>query len=143
LGLVRSELLMQKVRTIVRLAPNLPKVSGDRGRLQQVLINLIVNACDAMADKPPAGKELIIETHDAGGGFVQASVADHGPGFVLEDSRETFEPFRTTKPNGLGLGLPICRSIIESHGGRLWVANNSDGGAIVRFTARVEKEVAS
>jgi signal transduction histidine kinase len=66
-------------------------------------------------------------------------VADRGNGFAFENRGEMFEPFRTTKPNGLGLGLPICRSIIESHGGRLWV-NNKDEGAIIRFTLRAEKE---
>jgi PAS domain S-box-containing protein len=141
LGLMHSELQIRKVRPIIHLAPNLPKVNGDRVRLQQVLINLIVNACDAMATKPPPTRQITIETHDAGGGFVQASVADLGTGFDLQDSREVFEPFRTTKPHGLGLGLPICRSIIESHGGRLWVSNNGYGGAIVRFTVRVETEV--
>jgi PAS domain S-box-containing protein len=140
LGMMRSELLIQRVRAITRLAPNLPKANGDRVRLQQVLINLIVNACDAMAAKPPSEREIIIETHDAGDGCVQTSVADRGSGFALEGSRETFEPFRTTKPQGLGLGLPICRSIIESHGGRLWVGNNTQGGAIVKFVLREEKE---
>jgi PAS domain S-box-containing protein len=140
LGIMRSELLFRRVMPITRLAPELPLVRGDRVRLQQVLMNLIVNACDAMADVPPPERRVTIETNDAGDGFVQASVADGGFGFPVSDSAEMFEAFRTTKPNGLGLGLVISRSIIESHGGRLSVSNNNDRGAVVRFTLRTEKE---
>jgi PAS domain S-box-containing protein len=143
LGIMRSELLFRRVMAITRLAPQLPLVRGDRVRLQQVLMNLIVNACDAMADVPPAERRVTIETENAGDGFVQASVADGGSGFPVKGSAEMFEAFRTTKPNGLGLGLVICRSIIESHGGRLWVANNNNRGATVRFTVRAEKEANS
>jgi PAS domain S-box-containing protein len=140
LGIMHSELLFRRVMPITRLAPELPLVWGDRVRLQQVLMNLIVNACDAMADVPPAERRITIETDDAGEGFVEARVADHGSGFLVKESTEMFEAFRTTKPNGLGLGLVICRSIIESHGGRLWVTNNNNRGATARFTVKTEKE---
>jgi PAS domain S-box-containing protein len=141
LSMLRSELLIRKVPSITHLAPQLPRVIGDRVRLQQVLMNLIVNACDAMADELPPQRNVTIETEDTRDGFVQVSVSDRGSGFPVKDSAEMFEAFRTTKPNGLGLGLVICRSIIESHGGQLSVTNNNSRGATVRFTVRTEKEV--
>src|SRR5205814_2443146 len=112
---MRSELLLRNVTPITRLAPELPVAEGDRVRLQQVLINLIVNGCDAMTGVPVHRRQLTLETRDIGGGFVQASVADCGPGFNSQNGGEAFEPFRTTKPGGLGIGLPICRFIMESH----------------------------
>jgi C4-dicarboxylate-specific signal transduction histidine kinase len=138
LSMLRSELLIRKVLPMTHLTPQLPPVRGDRVRLQQVLMNLIVNACDAMAAVPSAERQVTIHTEEVEDGFVQISVADRGPGFPPKDSPEMFEAFRTTKPNGLGLGLVICRSIIESHGGRLSMNNNSDRGATVRFTIRTE-----
>ncbi len=141
LGFLRSELLIRNVTASTRLAPNLPSVQGDHVRLQQVLLNLIVNACEAMGHTPASKRIIVIETQEAGEGLVQASVLDHGPGFPSRNSPQMFEPFRTTKPNGLGLGLPICRSIVESHGGRLWVENGVGEGAIVRFTLKTEVEV--
>jgi C4-dicarboxylate-specific signal transduction histidine kinase len=134
LGILRSELLLRNVTPIARLAPMLPMIEGDRVRLQQVLINLIVNGCDAMMGVPVHRRQMVLETSNVGEGFVQASVADRGPGFASENAVITFEPFRTTKPSGLGLGLPICRSIIETHGGKLWAVNGKDGGAVVNFT---------
>jgi PAS domain S-box-containing protein len=138
LGMLRSELLIRKMTSVTHLAPKLPQVIGDRVRLQQVFMNLIVNACDAMADELPPDRKVTIETKDTSDGFVRVSVSDHGSGFPVKDSAEMFEPFRTTKPNGLGLGLVICRSIIESHGGRLSVSNNRGRGATVRFSLKAE-----
>jgi PAS domain S-box-containing protein len=138
LSMLRSELLIRKVMPITHLTPELPLVRGDRVRLQQVLMNLIVNACDAMAAVPPPERQVTIQSEGAEDGFVQISVADRGSGFSVNGSAEMFEAFHTTKPDGLGLGLVICRSIIESHGGQLSVSNNSDRGATVRFTVRTE-----
>jgi PAS domain S-box-containing protein len=138
LSMLRSELLIRKVMPITHLTPQLPLVRGDRVRLQQVLMNLIVNACDAMAAVPAPERQVTIQSEGAEDGFVQVSVADRGAGFSVKDSAEMFEAFHTTKPDGLGLGLVICRSIIESHGGRLLVSNNNDRGATVRFTVRTE-----
>jgi PAS domain S-box-containing protein len=142
LSMLRSELLIRKVTSITHLAPQLPLVRGDRVRLQQVLLNLIVNACDAMADELPPERKITIETESTEDGFVQVSVSDRGSGFPARDSAEMFEAFRTTKPNGLGLGLVICRSIIESHGGRLTVSNNSERGATVRYSVKTERDEA-
>jgi len=138
LGMLRSELLIRKVMPITQLTPELPLVRGDRVRLQQVLMNLIVNACDAMSAVPPPERQVTIQSEGAEYGFVQISVADRGSGFSVKNSTEMFEAFHTTKPDGLGLGLVICRSIIESHGGRLSVSDNNDRGATVRFTVRTE-----
>jgi PAS domain S-box-containing protein len=138
LSMLRSELLIRKVMPITHLTPELPLVRGDRVRLQQVLMNLIVNACDAMSSVPPPERQVTIQSEGAENGFVEISVADRGSGFSVNNSAEMFEAFHTTKPDGLGLGLVICRSIIESHGGRLSVSNNNDRGATVRFTVRTE-----
>jgi PAS domain S-box-containing protein len=136
LGLLHSELLIRKVKTITNLAPQLLPVIGDRVRLQQVLLNLVINACDAMADVPQAERQITIRTEEAADGLVQVSVSDRGSGFPASDSEEMFQAFRTTKPNGLGLGLVVCRSIIDSHGGRLSVNNNDTRGATVRFSLK-------
>jgi signal transduction histidine kinase len=108
--------------------------------LQQVLLNLTMNACEAMSEIPPGERRLTIETQRVGGVHVQVSVADCGPGFAPDALPRIFEPFRTTKTNGLGLGLPICRSIISAHGGRLWAVNNHDRGATLSFTLAAQKE---
>jgi C4-dicarboxylate-specific signal transduction histidine kinase len=134
LGIFRSELVVRKVTTTTELARDLPLVWGDRIQLQQVLLNLIMNACEAMSAHPRGEFRLTIKTEPAEADQVQVAVIDGGPGFAPEALERVFEPFRTTKINGLGLGLPICRSIISAHGGRLWVSNNSGGGATVRFS---------
>ncbi len=140
LRLMRSELVIRNIRPVTLLAPNLALVRGDRVHLQQVLVNLIVNACDAMNSTPPSDRQITIETRSVDENFVQATVADRGTGFAFVDSKPVFEAFRTTKANGLGLGLPICRSLIELHGGKLWAGNESTGGAAVRFTVRTARE---
>jgi signal transduction histidine kinase len=134
LGIMRSELVVRKVATATQLARDLPLVWGDRIQIQQVLLNLIMNACEAMSANPAADLRLRIKTEPVGADQVQAEVTDCGPGFAPEMLERIFEPFHTTKPNGLGLGLPICRSIISAHGGRVWVSNNRTGGATVHFT---------
>jgi signal transduction histidine kinase len=129
LDLAHSELLERQVRVTATLAPGLPAVRGDRVQLQQVLLNIVINACDAMNDNRPAERGLAVTTAQAGAGMVQLAVADRGNGIEAELLERLFEPFVTTKQNGLGLGLSICRSIVTAHGGRLWAANNQDRGA--------------
>jgi C4-dicarboxylate-specific signal transduction histidine kinase len=140
LGLMHSELVSRRVTTTRRLAHDLPLVQADRVQLQQVLLNLIVNACDAMNANPPSDRRLTISSELVDAEHVQAAVTDIGPGFTPEVLERIFEPFRTTKPKGLGLGLPICRSIINAHGGQLFVENGKERGATVRFVLALYKE---
>jgi C4-dicarboxylate-specific signal transduction histidine kinase len=128
LRLMRSDLLNRRVIVNTQLAETIPAVNGDRNQLQQVLLNLMINGCDAM-DGHQAGNRLVIRTLRNANGNVEFSVADKGAGIPSGDLERIFEAFVTTKSHGLGLGLAICRSIVEAHGGRLWATNNADRGA--------------
>jgi PAS domain S-box-containing protein len=128
LRLMRSDLLNRHVIVGTDLAEALPAVAGDRNQLQQVLLNFFMNGCDAM-DGGEANRQLLVRTQRNAHGNVEFSVADHGAGIPALDLDRIFEPFVTTKSHGLGLGLAICRSIVEAHGGRLWATNNADAGA--------------
>jgi len=101
---------------------------GDRVQLQQVVLNLLVNACDAMSGTPAAERRLTIVT-ESGDADVQLSISDRGTGIPDERLDQIFQPFVTSKKHGLGLGLAICRSIAAAHDGRLWAVNNPNGGA--------------
>ena len=137
LALQQSELSLHKVSAAAELAEQNPLVLGDRIQLQQVLLNLVTNACEAMANKPHGERRLIIATRlEDDGENVECSVTDAGHGIPPSSLERIFEPRVTTKGNGLGLGLSICRSIIEAHRGRVWAENASAGGAVFRFTAR-------
>ncbi len=127
LDLAHGDLIHRAVTVSMRLTPHLPAVPADRVQMQQVMLNLIVNACDAMTDNRPAERILTIATtHDSRA--VHISVADRGTG-IAGSVEAVFEPFVTSKNHGLGLGLAICRSIIGAHGGRIWAVNNGDRGA--------------
>jgi PAS domain S-box-containing protein len=128
LRLMRSDLLNRRVVVRADLGEELPAVSGDRNQLQQVLLNFMMNGCDAMDGQDMDGR-LLVRTRTTADGNVEFSVADRGTGIPSADLERIFEPFVTTKSHGMGLGLTICRSIVEAHGGRLWATNNSDGGA--------------
>ena len=132
LVLVRGDL--QKHRILVRSEPNeqLPQVIGDRIQLQQVLLNLITNAIDSMAtnDEP---RILSVKPDVHAGGGVKVSVADNGTGIGPHDIDRIFDPLFTNKPGGMGMGLSVCRSIIEAHGGRIWVVPNKPQGAVFQF----------
>ena len=128
LRLMGSDLLNRQVVVSADLDAALPTVSGDRNQLQQVLLNLVINGCDAM-DGREADRRLLVRTRTTASGGVEVSVADRGAGIPSADLERIFEPFMTTKSKGLGLGLAICRSIVEAHGGRLWATNNPDRGA--------------
>ena len=128
LHLMRSDLLNRHVVVRAELGEGLPAVSGDRNQLQQVLLNFMMNGCDAMDGRQMDGR-LLVRTLRTAEGNVEVSVADRGTGIPAEEFERIFEPFVTTKSHGMGLGLTICRSIVEAHGGRLWATNNSDGGA--------------
>lgn len=134
LKLVRSDLLNADVSVSLALLPDLPNVRGYRVQLQQVLLNLVVNGSEAMAGEPVAGRQLVVSTDLAADGLIQVAVADRGHGIPPENLEQVFDPFVTTKAEGLGLGLAVCRRIIEAHGGRLWASNNAGPGACFRFT---------
>jgi C4-dicarboxylate-specific signal transduction histidine kinase len=128
LRLMRSDLLNRQMAVSTDLADVLPAVSGDRNQLQQVLLNLVVNGCDAMHGQD-TDRRLLVRTQATVQGNVEVAVVDQGSGIASGDLERIFEPFVTTKAQGLGLGLAICRSIVEAHGGRLWASNNADCGA--------------
>jgi signal transduction histidine kinase len=132
---------LRSVRSELRVAAGLPVVLGDAIQLQQVVLNLARNAIDAMAGLPDgAAKVLTIEAGREGDHAVFVRVADRGPGFAAADAERIFEPFWSTKGSGLGIGLAICRTIVEAHGGRLSGAANPGGGATFTFTLPVADE---
>ena len=132
LRLIRTDLIDHGISVKTELAGDLPQVLGDRVQIQQVLLNLLTNACDAMAGAEPGDRRLLLRT-DHSDGSVHVSVADRGRGLPAGEIERVFEPFVTTKSHGLGLGLAVCRTIITAHGGRLWATNNSDRGATFHF----------
>ncbi|MGO4129064.1 sensor histidine kinase [Inquilinus sp. YAF38] len=135
--LMQHEIADHGVALRTRLAPGLPPVAGDRIQLQQVLINLVVNAIQAMATAPR--RELTIETSMGPAGEVVVEVQDSGIGLTLEEMPRLFTPFRTTKPGGMGLGLSICRSIVEAHGGRIRASRNADAGLTLHIALPVDR----
>ena len=134
IALTRAEVLKNGVSVRTQLAEDLPHVHGDRVQLQQVLLNLIINAIEAMRDGGEEDRELLISTRNEPDG-VCVEVRDSGPGFAPASLERVFEAFYSTKSGGLGLGLSVCRSIIEAHNGRLWASPNLPRGAIFRFIA--------
>jgi PAS domain S-box-containing protein len=141
--LTRGEAVKAGVSVQTNLAEGLPLIHGDRVQLQQVNLNLIINAIEAMSGIAEAPRELLITTGQAEPGDVLVAVRDSGPGLAPEALERLFEAFYTTKPSGLGLGLSICRSIIEAHGGRLWATANVPRGAIFQFTVPAHSHGAS
>ena len=137
LALARSKLLTRHVSPVLQLAAPLPGIEGDRVQLQQLLLNLIVNAADAMDATPQGARRLSLSTARCGA-QVQLCVADCGPGIAASELPHVFEPFWSTKAAGMGVGLAICRSIAAAHRGSLSAANGPDGGAIfcLRLPAR-------
>jgi signal transduction histidine kinase len=133
LVLVRSEAGRYSIRMRTELAAELPRVVADRVQPQQVLMNLVMNSIDAMKDAEGL-RELTIQSGQDGNGQVLISVSDTGVGLPPRQADKIFNSFFTTKSQGTGMGLPISRSIVESHGGRLWAADNSPRGAIFHFT---------
>jgi hypothetical protein len=138
--ITRSEMLAHEVTLRLDVDRALPRVCGDRVQLQQVLVNLIVNACDAMTSVPPAERRLTIRGASDPGGEARLSITDTGPGIAAAPADRIFEPFFSSKAEGLGLGLSICRKIIIAHGGQLWGENNADGGATFHITLPIALE---
>jgi two-component system, LuxR family, sensor kinase FixL len=134
LRLAHSDLITRNVAVTTELASELPPVCGDRVQLQQVILNLILNACEAMSDRQTQERRLTVATARDGAAGVRVSVVDRGTGISADELERVFAPFFTTKEHGLGLGLSICRSIVVAHGGRLWASNNQDRGATFHLT---------
>jgi signal transduction histidine kinase len=130
IGLTRSEISGRGAQVRTRLTDGLPPISGDRVQLQQVILNLIMNAIEAMDEVDQGSRELLLSSGNAEADGVLVTVTDTGPGLSQENSARLFEAFYTTKPSGLGMGLSICRSIVETHGGRLWATPNQPRGAM-------------
>jgi PAS domain S-box-containing protein len=133
LQLLRCDLLNHNIAVNIDLAPELPAVIGDRVQIQQVLLNLLMNGCEAMSHSEITERQFRIKSAVIGR-LVQVSIADQGRGITSGENERIFEPFFTTKAQGMGLGLSICRSIVTAHGGQLWAANNDDHGAGFHFT---------
>jgi C4-dicarboxylate-specific signal transduction histidine kinase len=142
LKLIHSDLVNQHVTVDFEFGRNLPLVTGDPVQLQQVLLNLVVNACDAMTDSNAPKRQLLIRTGiENGSSAVIVSVTDHGRRIPEEKMEQIFEPFFTTKEEGMGLGLSVCRTIITAHRGKLWATNNTDRGATFHFSLPIGKSV--
>jgi signal transduction histidine kinase/transposase len=140
IGLIRNELLKNGVEVQTQLAEGLPVIQGSRVQLQQVMLNLIVNAIEAMSQTGDDRRDLLISTH-AQADCILIAVRDSGPGLPEGAIERAFEAFYTTKSSGLGMGLSICRSIIEDHGGRLWAAANEPNGAAVIQAPKPEPRI--
>jgi signal transduction histidine kinase len=131
--LLRGEATRYSISVRTELAAELPAVMGDRVQLQQVMMNLMTNSIDAM--KAADGtRELAIKSQRANHEQLLVSISDTGVGLPPQHADQIFDAFFTTKPNGTGMGLRICRTIVEAHGGRLWAANNSERGATFYLT---------
>jgi two-component system sensor kinase FixL len=138
LALAHSDLILKDVAVSTQLAEGLPDIKGDPIQLQQVLLNLVVNACEAMSASRAGDRLLFVRTASNGNGRIRVSVSDTGEGITSVESEKVFDPFYTTKTLGLGLGLPICRSIVTAHGGRLWAESAPTRGAVFHVELPVE-----
>jgi PAS domain S-box-containing protein len=128
--LARAAVSEHGVSVQMQLSEGLPPILGDRVQLQQVILNLIMNAIEAMSEVAEGSRALLISTGEAERGAVLVAVGDSGPGLPQAYPERIFDAFYTTKPSGLGMGLSICRSIVEAHGGRLWATPNQPRGAV-------------
>ena len=132
IALTRGEILKNGVSVQTQLAEGLPLIQGDRVQLQQVILNLIINAVEAMSAVSEGARELLISTGKDASGGVLVAVRDSGPGLNPESVARLFDAFYTTKPGGMGMGLSICRSIVEAHGGRIWASRTAAPGTVLQ-----------
>jgi two-component system sensor kinase FixL len=137
--LLHSDMLVRKVQIALELAPELRTANGDNAQLQQVMLNLVLNAFDAMKDVPEGKRTVIVRTRQLDAASLRVEVSDVGTGISPDRLANLFEPFRSSKREGLGLGLSISRSIVEAHKGRLWAENNPGHGATLYFTLPVQE----
>ena len=145
-ALLRVDAAVRQVKLNVDVPGDLPHVRGDRVHIQQVLLNLVLNGMDALNGASPEDRRVTVTARldvASGAPTVEIGVDDDGPGIPAGTLAQIFDPFFTTKPNGMGMGLAISRTIVESHGGRLWAENKFGGGAAFRFTLPIAEEAAS
>lgn len=135
--LVQPNAIQQKVRISIEIPRDLAMVRGDRVQLQQVLLNLLLNGMDAMNQQPPETRRLSVRARKTESQMIEVSVQDSGPGIPAQSFDRVFEPFFTTKDHGMGMGLPVSKTIIEAHEGRIWAENRPAGGACFCFTLPV------
>jgi C4-dicarboxylate-specific signal transduction histidine kinase len=140
LQLVSGDAALRGVSLTADLGPALPHVSGDRVHLLQVLLNLILNGMDALAAQPRERRRISVRTRLGAEGQVEVGVTDWGHGIEPSNLPRLFEPFYTTKPNGMGMGLPVSKTIIDAHKGRIWAENHVAGGAVFRIALPVARE---
>jgi signal transduction histidine kinase len=141
--LIEGAAARNQVELQTELGSDLPPTVGDRVQLQQVIVNLILNGIEAMSDVAGRPRRLLIRSTLRGSDEVLVAVSDSGVGIAPKDEKRIFDAFFTTKAQGMGMGLSISHSIIESHGGRLWASPNSDYGATLQFTLPAERGRAS
>jgi two-component system, LuxR family, sensor kinase FixL len=139
-ALIRVDAVTRQVKLEVNVARDVPRVRGDRIHIQQVLLNLIMNGMDALNQASLSHRRVRVTAECNGAQTVAFGVVDAGPGIPADALARVFDPFFTTKPNGMGMGLPISRTIIEAHGGRIWAENQAEGGAAFRFTLPIADE---
>jgi signal transduction histidine kinase len=143
IALTRGEILRNGISLETQLAKRLPLVRGDRIQLQQVIMNLLMNAVEAMRAVDEETRELQIATNKDREDYVSVTVSDSGPMLKPESLNRFFEAFYSTKPTGMGIGLSICRSIVEAHDGRIWASANLPRGAILHITLPASPKAAS
>lgn len=139
---VSADASQRKISIGLEIPTDLPPVMGDRVHIQQVLVNLLVNGMDAVSTCPVSSRRMILRAAESAPDHVEFAVSDAGIGIPPASLERVFDPFHTSKPGGLGLGLAICRSIIEAHGGSISIENNPDRGATVRFSLRIQQQSA-
>jgi PAS domain S-box-containing protein len=139
LALVRFDAVARGVKLETRVSADLPRVRGDRVHLLQVVLNLIMNGMDAVEAEPDHERRVTLHARSDGDGMIEVAVRDTGHGVSAETLGRVFDPFFTTKPKGMGMGLPISRTIVEAHGGRIWAESNPDRGTTFRFTLSAAK----
>jgi len=125
------------------LAPDVPAAMGDRVQLQQVIVNLILNGIEAMSAVTDRPRLLVIRSETGAADEVRVAVRDYGTGIDPKHDKRIFDPFYTTKAQGMGMGLSLSHSVIDAHGGRLWASNNADHGATFQFTLPADRETAA
>jgi len=137
--LIHSDAVLHNVSISLLCSPAAHRVWGDKVQLSQVVLNLLLNAIDALKEGPATDRRIVVRIEPEGDSMVRVAVNDRGNGMPEDKLEKIFEPFYTTKSDGMGMGLTISRSIIEAHGGSLWAENNPDRGATVNFTVRVDR----